>query len=332
MAQQGSHITWQDQYLCYVHRLKVGAVHPTAGMHVLKHAKHRDGTPVGNIVPLKQMRTFISIIPELGAAVDMQLTKETSAHYSSSFFLNKYFNKQLYYALYHIGSVCRVADTAQLVVACLNDKLSVGSHLTQKMLSSMSFQQSDIDKFLLHATISSVGVPSGPHTLDTMQALLRQELKNYLIHEGVGRGARIPLENSIFCNLVIKTTLQLSKIKTIQRKGIKRTHGAKYGQDDSTEDSGIEHKDTEDDDMDNGDMDIEDAEIKDAALGIEPSFDSVIHGQSETETWSSQEYQPFGSKKRHRQVPVTTEKEFQCLFYTIQYHLHHAEQWINSII
>ncbi|KAG1894104.1 uncharacterized protein F5891DRAFT_1195663 [Suillus fuscotomentosus] len=216
----------------------------------------------------------------------------------------------------------------------------------------MSSRQSDIDKFLLYATISSVGVPSGPRTLDTTQALLRQELKNRLIHEGVGRGARIPLENSIFCNLVIKTTLQLSEIKTIQydktgpsaysgekwkfhhrRKGIKCTRGTKYGQDDSTEDSGTEHEDTEDDDtdgedaedddMDNGDTDIDNAEIEGAVLGVEPSFDSVIHGQSETETWSSQEYQPSGSKKRHRQVPVTTEKEFQRLFYTIQYHLHH---------
>lgn len=101
MARRGSCITWQDQYLCYVHSLKVGAVHPAAGMHLLKRAKHGDGTPVGNIVPLKQMRAFISIIPELGAAADARLTKETSAHYSSSFFLNKYFNKQLYYALYH---------------------------------------------------------------------------------------------------------------------------------------------------------------------------------------------------------------------------------------
>ncbi|KAG1879138.1 hypothetical protein F4604DRAFT_1880090 [Suillus subluteus] len=101
MARRGSRITWRDQYLCYVHSMKVGAVHPVAGMHVLKHAKHVDGTPVGNIVPLKQMCAFISMIPELGAAADAWLTKETSTHYSLSFFLNKYFNKQLYYALYH---------------------------------------------------------------------------------------------------------------------------------------------------------------------------------------------------------------------------------------
>ncbi|KAG0700786.1 hypothetical protein DFH29DRAFT_982960 [Suillus ampliporus] len=98
---RGSRITWRDQYLCYVHSLKVGAVHPVAGMHVLKRAKHADGAPVGDIVPLKQMRAFVSMIPELGAAADARLTKATSTYYSSSFFLNKYFSKDFYHALYH---------------------------------------------------------------------------------------------------------------------------------------------------------------------------------------------------------------------------------------
>ncbi|KAG1879139.1 hypothetical protein F4604DRAFT_1923294 [Suillus subluteus] len=179
----------------------------------------------------------------------------------------------------------------------------------------MPSQQSDIDKFLLCAAISSIGVPSSPRTLDTTQALLRQELKNRLIHKGTRRGARIP------------------DIKTIQRKGIKRTHGAKYEQDDGTEDSSADdedakdsgdtdNEDAEDDVTEGGDTGMDDAEIKGAVLGIEASLDLVIHGQSETETWSSQEYQPSGLKKRLR-PPMMTKKEFQHLFYTIQYHLHH---------
>ncbi|KAG2127299.1 uncharacterized protein EDB93DRAFT_1257058 [Suillus bovinus] len=171
------------------------------------------------------------------------------------------------------------------------------------LASFMSSRQSEIDNFLLYATISSVGVPSGPHTLDTTQALLKQELKNRLIHEGIGKGARIPLDKSIFHHLVRKTTLQLSEIKTIQydktgpsaysgdkwkfhrrRKGIKRTCGAKDEQDDGTEDSGTEHEDTEDPDTDSDDEDAEDydtdsdgtdivdAEVKGAVLGVEPSL------------------------------------------------------------
>ncbi|KAG0700785.1 hypothetical protein DFH29DRAFT_1054037 [Suillus ampliporus] len=203
--------------------------------------------------------------------------------------------------------------------------------------------------------ISSLGVPSSPRTLDTTQALIKEELKNRLIHEGIGRGADIPLKNSIFYKLILKTTLELCDIKTIQydktgpsaysggkwnfhsrRKRIKCTHGAKYV-DDSTEDKGAEDEDTEGEDTEgedtegkdtegdeDGDIDVNEAEIKGKGLGVELSYDSVIPGQSESEAWDSQEYRPSGSKKRRRQVPMkTTEKEFQHLFYIIQYHLRH---------
>lgn len=101
MPRRGSRITWRDQYLCYVYSFKIGAVDPVTGMHVLKRATHANGAPVGDIVPLKQLRAFINIIPQLGATADARLTKETSMHYHSSFYLNKYFDKQLYDSLYY---------------------------------------------------------------------------------------------------------------------------------------------------------------------------------------------------------------------------------------
>ncbi|KAG1831476.1 hypothetical protein EV424DRAFT_1314149, partial [Suillus variegatus] len=101
MPQRGSRIGWRDQYICYVHNMKIGAVDPVTGMHILKHARHANGTPVGDIVPLRQVRLFINLIPQFGAVVDARLTKATSSHYSSSFFLNKYFDKQIYDTLYY---------------------------------------------------------------------------------------------------------------------------------------------------------------------------------------------------------------------------------------
>ncbi|KAG2127501.1 hypothetical protein DEU56DRAFT_872775 [Suillus clintonianus] len=68
-------------------------------MHILKRCKHANGAPVGDIVPLSQLRAFVHIIPQLGHAADAWLTKANSAHYHSSFFLNKYFDKQIYAAL-----------------------------------------------------------------------------------------------------------------------------------------------------------------------------------------------------------------------------------------
>ncbi|KAG2130225.1 hypothetical protein DEU56DRAFT_872344 [Suillus clintonianus] len=99
VPRRGSRITWRDQYLCYVRSFKTGAVDPVTEMHVLKRCKHANGAPVGDIVPLSQLCAFIHIIPQLGHAADARLTKANSAHYHSSFFLNKYFDKQIYAAL-----------------------------------------------------------------------------------------------------------------------------------------------------------------------------------------------------------------------------------------
>ncbi|KAG1901098.1 uncharacterized protein F5891DRAFT_979664 [Suillus fuscotomentosus] len=82
----GSRIAWQDQYLCYVWHLNIGPCDPATGVHVLKCAKHADGTPIGSIIPLCQLCAFISIIPHLGDAADVQLTSATSTHYSQEFF------------------------------------------------------------------------------------------------------------------------------------------------------------------------------------------------------------------------------------------------------
>ncbi|KAG1893892.1 uncharacterized protein F5891DRAFT_1131119 [Suillus fuscotomentosus] len=94
-------IKWRDQYLCYVQCLSIGPIDPATEMHTLKCAKHADGSSVGNFIPLNQLHAFISIIPRLGDVADARLTKATSSHYSHSFFLNKYFDKEIYNAIYY---------------------------------------------------------------------------------------------------------------------------------------------------------------------------------------------------------------------------------------
>ncbi|KAG1850360.1 hypothetical protein DFJ58DRAFT_842436 [Suillus subalutaceus] len=125
-----------------------------------------------------------------------------------------------------------------------------------------------------------------------MQALLRQKLKNYLIHEGTGRETGILLEDSIFYHLTIQynrtglSAYSRGKWKFHhRRKGIKHACGAKYEQDDDTEDSSADGEDVkdlgdtddknaEDDVTEDGDTGMNDAEIKGAVLGIEASLDS----------------------------------------------------------
>ncbi|KAG1784901.1 uncharacterized protein HD556DRAFT_1451287 [Suillus plorans] len=91
MPRRGSRIGWRDQYICYVHNMKIGAVDPVTEMHVLKCARHANGTPVGDIVPLRQVRSFINLIPQFGAVADARLTKATLSHYSSIFFFEQVF-------------------------------------------------------------------------------------------------------------------------------------------------------------------------------------------------------------------------------------------------
>ena len=68
-------------------------------MFALKRAVRAGGAPLGDIIPVSQLRALADLIPRFGAQADPRLTKQTSFAYSAEFWLNKYFNKQMYYAL-----------------------------------------------------------------------------------------------------------------------------------------------------------------------------------------------------------------------------------------
>ena len=50
-------------------------------------------------MPLGQVRTLLDLIPCFRANFNKQLTKETSLELGLKFWLNKYFEKELFYAL-----------------------------------------------------------------------------------------------------------------------------------------------------------------------------------------------------------------------------------------
>jgi hypothetical protein len=68
-------------------------------MYLLKHAQRNTGEIMGDVIPLSQLRTLINLVPRFGAEADNQLTKETALEWSSEYWLNKYFDKELFYAL-----------------------------------------------------------------------------------------------------------------------------------------------------------------------------------------------------------------------------------------
>jgi hypothetical protein len=72
---------------------------PTTGLHLLKKATRANGERIGDVVPLDQIRALVDLAPRFGAKADSRLTSGTSIAYSTEFWLNKYFDKELFYAL-----------------------------------------------------------------------------------------------------------------------------------------------------------------------------------------------------------------------------------------
>jgi hypothetical protein len=68
-------------------------------MYLLKRARRSAGEIMGDVVPLSQLRTLINLVPRFGPVADSRLTMETSLEWSSEYWLNKYFDKELFYAL-----------------------------------------------------------------------------------------------------------------------------------------------------------------------------------------------------------------------------------------
>lgn len=101
-----------DQFLCYVRRFEIvpqlnARFSPTRGpypdpvtsFYIVKRSRRANEQAMGDIVPLHQVRALVELTPCLGLKANPQLLKETSLHYSQQFYLDKFFDKELFYAL-----------------------------------------------------------------------------------------------------------------------------------------------------------------------------------------------------------------------------------------
>jgi hypothetical protein len=64
------------------------------GMYVLRRARRSDGSAMGAIVPLYNLRRPIQLIPKFGVKANHTLTSHTSFDASHNFYLNHYFDKE----------------------------------------------------------------------------------------------------------------------------------------------------------------------------------------------------------------------------------------------
>ncbi|KAG6373014.1 hypothetical protein JVT61DRAFT_7067 [Boletus reticuloceps] len=91
---------WADRFLIYAERLDIVTVEPATGLHVLKRATRASGAPLGEIFPLDQLQSYCHLAPRFDSAqADNRLNHYNSIHSSSSMYLNKYIDKEMYYAV-----------------------------------------------------------------------------------------------------------------------------------------------------------------------------------------------------------------------------------------
>ena len=73
---------------------------PVTSMYLLKRATWADGSRMGDIIPLGQLRSAIELTPSFGKKADRHLTKENSFEYNDEFWLARYFDKETFFALH----------------------------------------------------------------------------------------------------------------------------------------------------------------------------------------------------------------------------------------
>jgi hypothetical protein len=102
-----------NMFLVYVHRFEVvpqnrdRSVPPQRGaypeyvsqMYVLKRSLRADGSRLGDVIPLENLSAPADLIPRFHGKADVRLTKQSSLEFSPEFLLNKFFEKDLYYAM-----------------------------------------------------------------------------------------------------------------------------------------------------------------------------------------------------------------------------------------
>jgi hypothetical protein len=80
---------------------RVAVPDPTTGLYTFKRAVRADKSRVGDVLPLSHCRVPIQLVPRFGAKADVRLTNKNSMEWSREFFLNAYFDKDIFQYLWN---------------------------------------------------------------------------------------------------------------------------------------------------------------------------------------------------------------------------------------
>ncbi|KAI6015469.1 hypothetical protein PISMIDRAFT_111816, partial [Pisolithus microcarpus 441] len=94
---------FSNHFLMYAQHFNIvpqgnSSVEQMTGLHVLKRVTCASGSELGEVFPLDQLRSYAHIVPHFSLKADNRLTSDNCIHLSQSFFLNRYFDKDFFYA------------------------------------------------------------------------------------------------------------------------------------------------------------------------------------------------------------------------------------------
>jgi hypothetical protein len=69
---------------------------PNTGLFLLKKATRANGEMAGDIIPLNQLRSLVDVAPRFGKKANPRLTNANSLSFATEFWLNKYFDKEMF--------------------------------------------------------------------------------------------------------------------------------------------------------------------------------------------------------------------------------------------
>ena len=96
-----------DDFLAYSEAMvSLGFPPSPSSLYILKRGKHADGSPIGDVIPLCQLRRLLDLVPRFNEAAHRSFTDRNSSSYSAEFSLNKYFDKDSILRLAEINSFC----------------------------------------------------------------------------------------------------------------------------------------------------------------------------------------------------------------------------------
>lgn len=96
-------LSYSETYLAYVEYLDVVTLNDSTGIYIFRHVRQVNNDWIGNIIPITQIVAPVHLIPHFGPKADPQLMMQSGINHATEFYLNKFWNKELFFALHVTG-------------------------------------------------------------------------------------------------------------------------------------------------------------------------------------------------------------------------------------